>query len=90
MEMTKAKALSIRSTAAGGHRRAGRRWAKEPAHVAVSELGKKQLAAIGADPRLVVKETEIDAPEPRKGDGEGDGKAGGKAGGKGTGAAAKS
>lgn len=62
--MAKVKALTIRSLAPTGHRRGGRRWGREAVTVAVAELGKDALAAIRADARLVVEETEVDGPEP--------------------------
>lgn len=73
--MAKVNAYRIRSTAPTGHRRAGRRWSREPAVVAAAEVGKDALAALRADARIVIDETEIETPEPAGGKGAKGGKA---------------
>lgn len=75
--MAKIEAYRIRSTAPTGHRRAGRRWSREPAVVAAQDLGEDQLAALEADRRIVLEATEIEAPEPAAGKGAKGGKAAG-------------
>lgn len=47
--------LEVRS-ATEGFRRAGRAWGKAPTVVPVSELTKEQIAALKAEPNLVVAE----------------------------------
>jgi len=56
-------ALKIRAVPPKGFCRAGRRWAPEPQVVPLSALDRKQIAALRAEPNLVVEDVEI-TPEP--------------------------
>ena len=55
-------ALKIRAVPPRGFYRAGRRWTPEPQVVPLSDFDKKQIAALRAEPNLVVENAEI-APE---------------------------
>lgn len=58
----KVKALKVVSMR-DGFRRGGRAWAKGETIVALSELGKEQIAALKAERELTVTETEIEVEE---------------------------
>lgn len=55
----KVPGLRVQSAVAG-FRRAGRAWPAAPTDVPVAELTKAQIAALKAEPRLVVTDVEID------------------------------
>ena len=55
--------LRIRAVPENGFCRAGRRWPREAQDVPLTEFDKKQLAALRAEPMLVVIDVEIDLPE---------------------------
>lgn len=52
--------LRVRSVPASFWR-AGRKWTKEPQEVLVSALSKAQIAALKAEPNLVVEEIDLPA-----------------------------
>jgi hypothetical protein len=51
--------LLIKSRRAGGHRRAGMRFGREPIAVALDGLPETDRAALAGDPDLIVEEGEI-------------------------------
>lgn len=59
----KVPGLRIRAVPENGFCRAGRRWAREAQDVPLTEFDKKQVAALRAEPMLVVIDVEIDLPE---------------------------
>jgi len=56
-------ALKIRAVPTKGFYRAGRHWVPEPQVVPLSDFDKKQIAALRAEPNLVVEDAEI-PPKP--------------------------
>ncbi len=66
------KALKIRSTRKAGFRRAGYRFSVEPTVISVADLSEEQIAALKAEPNLLVEEVDLDAGEaPEKKPGKG-------------------
>ena len=57
-------ALRVTSKQAG-FRRAGRAWPASPVTVPLAEFDDQQVAALRAEPMLVVEDVELPAPEPK-------------------------
>lgn len=49
-----------------GFRRAGRSWSKAPTELPTADFTAEQIAALKAEPMLVVEEIEMAAAEPEK------------------------